>query len=85
MEEAQITVPELVDKRFTWHEESQMSMVGISSSSYPNYRYVMEMGRTVLDDSAAQLKGNEHIKELYLGLSQLGEQQRYHAVKHYKS
>lgn len=49
-----------------------------------HYGYIMENGRIVLDGSAAELKGNEDVKEFYLGLSELGERKHYQDVKHYR-
>ncbi len=49
-----------------------------------HYGYVMENGRVVLDGTADFLKNNEDIKEFYLGLSAVGAQKSFRAVKHYK-
>jgi len=48
------------------------------------YGYVMENGRVVMDGPAEKLRGNEDIKEFYMGLSKLGERRSYREVKHYK-
>ncbi len=48
------------------------------------YGYVMENGRIVMDGPCEQLKGNEDIKEFYLGLSAIGTRKSYREVKHYK-
>lgn len=47
------------------------------------YGYVLENGRVVLSGTAASLRGNEDVREFYLGLSQVGERKSYREVKHY--
>ena len=39
---------------------------------YAHYGYILENGRVVLDGDAAALRGNEDVKEFYLGLSSAG-------------
>jgi branched-chain amino acid transport system ATP-binding protein len=46
--------------------------------------YVMENGKVVLSGSAADLRGNDDVKEFYLGLSELGSRKSYRDVKHYR-
>jgi branched-chain amino acid transport system ATP-binding protein len=46
--------------------------------------YVMESGKIVLNGSAAELRGNDDVKEFYLGLSQVGARKSYRDVKHYR-
>lgn len=46
--------------------------------------YVMENGKIVLSGSAADLRGNDDVKEFYLGLSELGGRKSYRDVKHYR-
>jgi len=48
------------------------------------YGYVMETGRIVLSGPVQQLKGNEDVKEFYLGFGALGQRKSYREVKHYK-
>ena len=50
---------------------------------YAHYGYILENGRVVLDGSAEELRGNEDVKEFYLGLSAAGRKS-YRDVKHYK-
>ncbi len=50
---------------------------------YARYGYVLENGRVVLDGDAETLRGNEDVKEFYLGLSASGRRS-YRDVKHYK-
>jgi branched-chain amino acid transport system ATP-binding protein len=49
-----------------------------------DYGYVMENGRVVMEGPAEKLRGNEDIKEFYLGLSRIGQRRSYREVKHYK-
>lgn len=51
---------------------------------FAEYGYVMETGRVVMDGDSEKLKGNEDIKEFYLGLSGVGKRKSYKEVKHYK-
>ena len=50
---------------------------------YARYGYILENGRVVLDGDAETLRGNEDVKEFYLGLSASGRKS-YRDVKHYK-
>ena len=50
---------------------------------YAHYGYILENGRVVLDGDAATLRGNEDVKEFYLGLSG-GDRKSFREVKHYK-
>ena len=50
---------------------------------YASYGYILENGRVVLDGDAAALRGNEDVKEFYLGLGAEGRRS-YRDVKHYK-
>ncbi len=50
---------------------------------YARYGYILENGRVVLDGDAETLRGNEDVKEFYLGLSASGRRS-YRDVKHYK-
>jgi len=49
-----------------------------------DFGYVMENGRIVLFGSGAELRGNEDIKEFYLGMSLSGQGKSFKDVKHYK-
>jgi branched-chain amino acid transport system ATP-binding protein len=60
-------------------EQNARAALGIA-----DYGYVMENGRIVMDGPAEKLKNNEDIKEVYLGLSQVGERKSYREVKHYR-
>ena len=48
-----------------------------------SYGYILENGRVVLDGTAESLRGNEDVKEFYLGLSASGRKS-YRDVKHYR-
>ena len=50
---------------------------------YADYGYILENGRIVLDGTATALRGNEDVKEFYLGLSAAGRKS-YRDVKHYR-
>ena len=50
---------------------------------YAHYGYILENGRVVLDGDAAALRGNEDVKEFYLGLSSAGRKS-FRDVKHYR-
>ncbi len=45
---------------------------------------VMENGKIVLSGSADELRGNDDVKEFYLGLSEVGGRKSYRDVKHYR-
>ena len=51
--------------------------------SIAHYGYVMEGGRVVLEGTSEELKGNEDVKEFYLGLTEVGRRS-YRDVKHYR-
>ena len=50
---------------------------------YAHYGYILENGRVVLDGNAAALRGNEDVKEFYLGLSSSGRKS-FRDIKSYK-
>lgn len=56
----------------------------IAALDVAHYGYVMENGRVVLDGTAESLKGNEDVKEFYLGFGALSQRKSYRDVKHYK-
>ena len=49
-----------------------------------NYGYIMENGRVVLDGPAEKLRGNDDVREFYLGLSEAGRRKSLREVKFYK-
>ena len=52
--------------------------------SIADYGYVMENGRIVFDGPADTLRGNDDVREFYLGLSQAGRRKSFKDVKFYK-
>jgi branched-chain amino acid transport system ATP-binding protein len=50
---------------------------------YADFGYILENGRVVLDGDAAALRGNEDVKEFYLGLSSRGRKS-FRDIKSYK-
>ena len=50
---------------------------------YADHGYILENGRVVLDDSAAELRENTDVKEFYLGISE-GQRVNFRDVKHYR-
>jgi branched-chain amino acid transport system ATP-binding protein len=52
--------------------------------SIASHGYVMETGKIVLDKPAAQLLGDEDVREFYLGLHPEGASKSFRDVKHYK-
>ncbi|NLE11947.1 MAG: ABC transporter ATP-binding protein [Actinobacteria bacterium] len=60
-------------------EQNVKAALGIAE-----YGYVMENGRIVLDGPADKLRGNEDVKEFYMGISSSGSRKNYREVKHYR-
>jgi branched-chain amino acid transport system ATP-binding protein len=52
--------------------------------SIAHYGYIMENGRIMLDGAAESLRGNEDVREFYLGLSQAGRRKNFREIKFYK-
>ena len=52
--------------------------------SIADYGYIMESGRIVFDGPADKLRGNEDVREFYLGLSEAGRRKSFKDVKFYK-
>src|SRR3989441_1707719 len=52
--------------------------------SIAHYGYIMENGRIVLDGPAETLRGNEDVREFYLGLSEAGHRKSFKDIKFYK-
>ena len=48
------------------------------------YGYIMENGRIVFDGPADKLRGNDDVREFYLGLSEAGHRKSFKNVKFYK-
>jgi len=60
-------------------EQNVRAALGIA-----DYGHVMENGRVVLSGSAENLRGNEDVREFYMGLSSVGSRKSYRDVKHYR-
>jgi branched-chain amino acid transport system ATP-binding protein len=52
--------------------------------SIADYGYIMENGRIVFDGPAVKLRGNEDVREFYLGLSEAGRRKSFKDLKFYK-
>ena len=50
---------------------------------YASYGYILESGRIVLDGTAEDLRGNQDVKDFYLGVAG-GDRKSFRDVKHYK-
>ena len=48
------------------------------------YGYIMENGRIVFDGPAPKLRGNDDVREFYLGLSEAGRRKSFKEMKFYK-
>src|SRR4029453_13444944 len=48
------------------------------------YGYIMESGRGALDGPAERLRGNDDVREFYLGLSEAGRRRSFKDIKFYK-
>jgi branched-chain amino acid transport system ATP-binding protein len=49
-----------------------------------HYGYIMENGRIVFDGPAEKLRGNDDVREFYLGLSEAGRRKSFRDLKFYK-
>jgi branched-chain amino acid transport system ATP-binding protein len=49
-----------------------------------HYGYIMENGRIVLDGPADKIRGNDDVREFYLGLSEAGRRKSFRELKFYK-
>ena len=49
-----------------------------------DYGYVMENGRMVFEGPASKLRGNEEVREFYLGLSEAGRRRSFKELKFHK-
>jgi branched-chain amino acid transport system ATP-binding protein len=50
---------------------------------HADFGYILENGRVVMEGSAAELSGNEDVKEFYLGISRRGRES-FRDAKHYR-
>jgi branched-chain amino acid transport system ATP-binding protein len=51
---------------------------------HATYGYIMEGGKIVMDGPSAHLRGNEDVKEFYLGTAKGGERRSFKDLKSYK-
>jgi branched-chain amino acid transport system ATP-binding protein len=49
-----------------------------------HHGYIMENGRIVFEGPAATLRGNDDVREFYLGLSEAGRRKSFREIKFYK-
>jgi len=49
-----------------------------------DYGYVMENGRIVFEGPASELRGNDEVRDFYLGLSEAGRRKSFKELKFYK-
>ena len=49
-----------------------------------DYGYIMENGRIVYDGPASKLRGNDDVREFYMGLSEAGRRKSFKEIKFYK-
>jgi branched-chain amino acid transport system ATP-binding protein len=60
-------------------EQNAQIALGIAT-----YGYIMENGRIVFDGPAEKLRGNDDVREFYLGLSEAGRRKSFKDLKFYK-
>ena len=85
---APLLVQEIFDIIVRLNKEEKVAMLLAEQNAsmalqYADYGYIMENGKIVLDGDAETLKGNEDVREFYLGLTAIGKKS-YRDVKHYK-
>ena len=60
-------------------EQNAQIALGIAHTGY-----IMESGRIVFDGPAAKLRGNDDVREFYLGLGEAGRRKSFKEMKFYK-
>ena len=86
---APLLVAEIFDivKRINQEQRTTILLVEQNARlalSIADYAYIMENGRIVLEGDPAALRDNADVREFYLGLTDVGQRQRYREIKHYK-
>ena len=86
---APLLVREIFDIIRKIHEERGTTFLLVEQNAQmalriADYGYVMENGRIVFDGPAAKLRGNDDVREFYLGLSAAGRRKSFKEVKFYK-
>ncbi|MGE0213958.1 MAG: ABC transporter ATP-binding protein [Parvibaculaceae bacterium] len=84
--------PQLVEEIFeivrALNEKERVSFLVAEQNTnialrYATYGYILENGRVVLDGAASELRGNEDVKEFYLGIAG-DDRKSFREVKAYK-
>ncbi|PYN26560.1 MAG: ABC transporter ATP-binding protein, partial [Candidatus Rokuibacteriota bacterium] len=86
---APLLVREIFDIIRKIHEERGTTFLLVEQNAQmalriADYGYIMENGRIVFDGPAAKLRGNDDVREFYLGLSAAGRRKSFKDVKFYK-
>ena len=86
---APLLVREIFDIIRKIHEERGTTFLLVEQNAQmalriADYGYIMENGRIVFDGPAAKLRGNDDVREFYLGLSAAGRRKSFKEVKFYK-
>lgn len=84
--------PQLVDDVFGLLRKLREEGIGLliveqnalAALDIADHGYVLDDGRIVLEGDAEELRGNEDIREFYLGLNLSGERRSFQDVKHYR-
>jgi len=84
--------PQIVDEIFdivrSLNEKERVSFLLAEQNArvalrHADYGYILENGRVVMNGPAADLAGNEDVKEFYLGISGAGRKS-FRDAKHYR-
>ena len=86
---APLLVREIFDIIRKIHEERGTTFLLVEQNAQmalriADYGYIMENGRIVFDGPAAKLRGNDDVREFYLGLSEAGRRKSFKDMKFYK-
>jgi len=86
---APLLVREIFDIIRKIHEERGTTFLLVEQNAQmalriADYGYIMENGRIVFDGPADKLRGNDDVREVYLGLSAAGRRKSFKEVKFYK-
>ena len=86
---APLLVREIFDIIRKIHEERGTTFLLVEQNAQmalriADYGYIMENGRIVFDGPADKLRGNDDVREFYLGLSAAGRRKSFKDMKFYK-
>ena len=86
---APLLVREIFDIIRKIHEERGTTFLLVEQNAQmalriADYGYIMENGRIVFDGAADKLRGNDDVREFYLGLSEAGRRKSFREIKFYK-